>query len=377
MVENVDLDYLFLVWGIPVRNSPGAVNKQIYSIANRLTEDKKRVGILYISYNSVAARYNIEENSLNFRIRLLISRIVYSKFVSKIPLYFFKRSKGKNLTEKVKLYASGTELPSLNARRIVTSYWWAVLLAAQKYPREIIYFILYHDYTEDIMHSNKENVPLLQQAYRMSNLILANRDLSSKIGDNYPVITEGIDIEKFLCKGSINSKNEGMLLIPLRKNPLKGIEYAIPALNKIHDQFPEIKIVGYGDFDGNVPNFIDFKHIMPDKMLMEYFCRSTYFILPSVTEGIPEPLLEAMAGGCACISTASGGPQQVINNEVNGMLVPVKDPESIFTAFKKLYNEENLRRSVMEQAMRTASEYDLGRTYNDFINAIKFYENSS
>ena len=59
------------------------------------------------------------------------------------------------------------------------------------------------------------------------------------------------------------------------------------------------------------------------------------------------------------------------------MLVPVKDPESIFTAFKKLYNDEKLRRLVMEQAIITAGEYDLGRTYNDFINAIKFYENSS
>ena len=39
-------------------------------MAERLTEDNKRVGILYISYNSVAARYNIEENSLNFRISI-------------------------------------------------------------------------------------------------------------------------------------------------------------------------------------------------------------------------------------------------------------------------------------------------------------------
>ncbi|WMT50607.1 MAG: glycosyltransferase [Ferroplasma sp.] len=376
MVEDGDLDYLFLVWGIPIRNSPGAVNKQIYSIANRLAEDNKTVGILYISYNSVAAKYNIEKNSLNFRIKLLVSRITYTRFVSKIPLYFFKKSKGKNLSDRVKLYASGTDLPLLKPKHIVTSYWWAVLLAAQKYSREIIYFILYHDYTEDIRHSNMENVPLLQQAYKMSNLILANRDLASKIGKDYPVITEGIDIKEFLCKGSVNSKKEDILLIPLRKNPLKGIEYAIPALNMIHEQFPQVEIVGYGDFDGKVPNFIDFKHIMPDKMLIEYFCNSTYFILPSITEGIPEPLLEAMAGGCACISTASGGPQQVISNEVNGMLVPVKDPESIFTAFKKLYNESNLRRSIMEHAIRSAGNYDLGRTYNDFIKAIKFYENN-
>ena len=108
--------------------------------------------------------------------------------------------------------------------------------------------------------------------------------------------------------------------------------------------------------------------IITDKHL-----RTTYFILPSIIEGIPEPLLEAMAAGCACISTACGGSQEVINDGTNGIIVPVKDPDSMFMAFKKLYNVKDKTRYLMAEAMKSAVKFDLNRTYEDFINAINFY----
>ncbi len=376
MKDQREFDYIFILWGIPLRSKPGAVNRQIYSLASKLSMEKKKVGIIFVSYHSVTEKYKIDEGTCSScRLRLLISRILYSRLLSRIILYFYKIKNNNLLDPEIKLFTSGIYLPELKARKIVTSYWWAVLLAGELYPHEDIYFIVYHDYYNDIIHSNKENLPELEKAYKSSNLILANKELIKRFNGNYPLITEGIDTEKFRCIDNLNKKVDNMVLIPLRNNPLKGVEYAIPALKLIHDEFPEAKIVAYGDFQGNIPDFIDFKHVISDEMLKVYYCKATYFILPSVVEGIPEPLLEAMAGGCACISTTCGGPQEVITDGVNGILVPVKDPRAIFIAFKKLYSNKILTRSIMDRAMKTIANYDLNRTYEDFINAINFYRN--
>ncbi len=371
-------DYLFVLWGMPFRESPGAVNRQVYSLSNKLARDKKKVGIIFVSYYSVAKKYHMaRDGGMKFRIKSLLSGFLYSRFISRIPLYFFKKRNNSVLDREISLYASGIKLPLLDAGHVVTSYWWGVILAGQIYQKEKIYFIVYHDYYYDILNSNRENIGELEKAYSSSYIILANKALRKKFQWNPPLITEGIDTGKYRCNGDINSKIEDIILVPLRNNPLKGKEYAIPALKMIQSEFPEVKIVGYGDSMSDIPDFIDFQHVISDETLREYYCKATYFILPSIVEGIPEPLLEAMAAGCACISTACGGPQEVINDGVNGMLVPVKDPESIFVAFKKLYRDKNLTRSIMAQAMESAMKYDLNRTYDDFINAIKFYDSKN
>ena len=368
-------NYLFLLWGFSFRHNPGAVNTQIYSLASKLSKNKKNVGIIYISYNSVVKKYGMaNKNSSLFPISSFISRILYSGFISKIILYFYKKQNTGILDSKVKLYASGIHLPELNTDHVITSYWWAVLLAGEIYPKDSIYFIVYHDYYNDILHSNEKNIPQLQKAYSSSNLILASRELTKKFDGDYPLITEGIDIEKFTCKGTTNKEPNSMVLIPLRQNPLKGAEYAIPALLMIKKEFPQVEIVAYGDFTGKTPDFIDFRHVVSENELKELYCKATYFILPSIVEGIPEPLLEAMAGGCACISTACGGPQQVIDDGINGILVPVKDSNSIFSAFKNIYGNREITSSIMTEGKKTASKYDLNRTYNDFIDAVNFYE---
>ena len=374
MTKNKKLDYLFLLWGMSSHDSLGAVNGQIYSIANKLSKDKNKVGVVYISYYSVVRKYNmVSEKGILFRIKSYVSRIIYSRPISAIKTYFFRKKDGKILDRNIEIYLSGTHLKKFRVEHIVTSYWWAIMLAEKVYPHNDLYFIVYHDYCNDVLHSNSKNIPELQRAYKSSNLILANKALMGKFPGNYPLITEGIDIEKFKCKDGVNKKIDNMVLVPLRNNPLKGAEYAIAAMNMLHNEFPELKIVAYGDFTGDVNDFVEFKHVIQDEVLKEYYCKATYFILPSVVEGIPEPLLEAMAGGCACISTACGGPQEVIDDGVNGILVPVRDPVSIFSAFKKLYQNKNMTKTIMDKAITTTANYDLNRTYEEFKDAINFY----
>lgn len=78
------------------------------------------------------------------------------------------------------------------------------------------------------------------------------------------------------------------------------------------------------------------------------------FVLPSFYEGMPNALMEAMSMGIPCISTdcPCGGPRSLIENRVNGILVPVDDMVATSNAMKEIIEghefAENLSKHGLE-----------------------------
>ena len=86
------------------------------------------------------------------------------------------------------------------------------------------------------------------------------------------------------------------------------------------------------------------------------------FALTSLVEGLPIALLEAMALGLPSVATAVGGVPEVIENGVDGFLVPRKDVDAIADRILKLVDDSNLRRSFSLAAKKkVASRFTIGR----------------
>ncbi|MDQ2674359.1 MAG: glycosyltransferase family 4 protein, partial [Chloroflexota bacterium] len=67
------------------------------------------------------------------------------------------------------------------------------------------------------------------------------------------------------------------------------------------------------------------------------------FVLPSLWEGLPIALLEAMAAGLPSVATAVSGTRQVLTDEENGLLVPPDDAGAIAAAVARLVRHRELR----------------------------------
>lgn len=89
-----------------------------------------------------------------------------------------------------------------------------------------------------------------------------------------------------------------------------------------------------------------------------FIARSHIFVLSSGWEGFGNVIVEAMACGVPVISTRClSGPDEIIADGVNGILVPVGDRDAMALAILRLLNDEPLRRRLVEAGRKRAEDF--------------------
>ncbi len=92
---------------------------------------------------------------------------------------------------------------------------------------------------------------------------------------------------------------------------------------------------------------------VPHRDLPEYYALMDVFLHPSLRDGMPNALLEAMACEKAVIATAVGGIKEVVDDGKNGLLVDARDAEALARATLTLLASEEQRKALGQNARRT------------------------
>lgn len=185
------------------------------------------------------------------------------------------------------------------------------------------------------------------------------------------VIPNGIEIEKFKnIKNKIEFQNnqDKVILFVGSLRPVKGVKYLIMALEKVIKIYPNVKliIIGHGDEYSkllnlvkqlNLNDYVKFEGEISNDRVLEYMSSSDLFVLPSLSEGFPNVILEAMAEGLPIISTNVKGLDEMVKNNINGLLVKPKDPQDIAKKILKLINDENLRKKMSKNNINESTNY--------------------
>jgi glycosyltransferase involved in cell wall biosynthesis len=98
-----------------------------------------------------------------------------------------------------------------------------------------------------------------------------------------------------------------------------------------------------------------------------WISKSDVFVLTSDFEGFPNVIIEAMACGVPVISTnCPSGPDEIIENGRNGLLVPVDDENLLIEAMCNLVQDELLYAKIVEEGKRRVEEFALKRILNEY-----------
>ncbi len=226
-------------------------------------------------------------------------------------------------------------------------------------------------------------------------VILVNRamlnvqQLKNKKKFNFEVINNGIFKENNCIAGSIVKYNEQGSLIKEfclnnfivgsigRLSEEKGHKYLINAVGGLLAQGLNIRllIMGDGPERERLESLVERLGIEKEVYFSGYCKNSEYYLkyfnvmaLPSLTEGLPITLLEAMKNRVPIIATNVGGIPHVIENGIGGLLVLPKDVNALIENIKSIYENKLLRDTMTSNSYQVFLEY-----YTSEIMASKYH----
>ncbi len=104
----------------------------------------------------------------------------------------------------------------------------------------------------------------------------------------------------------------------------------------------------------------------------EYLSASDIFVLSSFLEGVPVVLMEAMAMECPCVATRITGIPEIIDDGVDGLLVPPGSAECLAKAIERLADDEGLARKFGAAGrVKVRAKYDLARNADRLCEVLR------
>ncbi|MBI5469514.1 MAG: glycosyltransferase [Deltaproteobacteria bacterium] len=180
-------------------------------------------------------------------------------------------------------------------------------------------------------------------------------------GSRFSAANDTAGIKKELGLGE-RSKVVGIVA---RLDPIKNHRSLIEAMDKVVKEFPDsvLLIIGDGPLRGELTELVSRLGLEKNIRLLgtrgdveRLLSIFDVFVLSSLSEGLPLTLLEAMASGRPIIATGVGGIPEVIENGVDGIIVPPGNTESLAKAITGLLND---RDRALKMGVMAKRKFDL------------------
>jgi len=162
----------------------------------------------------------------------------------------------------------------------------------------------------------------------------------------------------------------------------KRVNHLINIWGDVRQQYPNahLLIAGHGTEEQSLKQIAGEQVVFLGRLdnVVPYLQAADIFALPSVTEGLSNSLLEAMAAGTTCLATAVGGTPELIKDGVTGVLVEPDNPNALHKGLLRLLADANTRKAMAEAAHQVIlKDYQLQTTakrlrnlYNQLLQTV-------
>ena len=161
----------------------------------------------------------------------------------------------------------------------------------------------------------------------------------------------------------------------------KGQHYLLDLAERLSDDDWTFAVLGEGPAHKALEQDIQRRGLQEKVRLMgavenvdPWLYKASIFVFPSLMEGLPNALIEAMRSGLPCVSfDCDTGPRELIKNGENGYLVPPNDLEGLLENVERLITDEKLREKIGANARNSTHKFAMEEVSTELLN---FFEKS-
>lgn len=165
----------------------------------------------------------------------------------------------------------------------------------------------------------------------------------------------------------------------------KGINELVTAFQQLHETNPDIRLLLVGSFEDQLdPVLPETKQAIEQHPAIEwvgwqndirpFLAASDVFVFPSYREGFPNVVLQAGAMGLPSIVTNINGCNEIIQEGVNGILIPSHNQLALLEAMKR-FLDASLRKTLGEQARpQIANRYERKALWKELLSFYRSLE---
>ncbi|HAJ28084.1 MAG TPA: glycosyltransferase family 1 protein [Syntrophus sp. (in: bacteria)] len=204
--------------------------------------------------------------------------------------------------------------------------------------------------------------------------------LQSIVSEKSLVIIKGSGVDTGDFKPSPNKEVTPVVLMASRMLWDKGVGEFVAAAKILQQEGVAARFVLVGDIDHDNPSAVPAAKLKEwhdgkvveywghRKNMLEVFQGAHIACLPSYREGLPKVLLEAAACGLPIVTTDTPGCREIVRDQINGLLVPVKDIKALALALKNLIMNHALRLRMGERGRTIVeNEFSLEKVVDETI----------
>lgn len=181
----------------------------------------------------------------------------------------------------------------------------------------------------------------------------------------------GVELQRFTPV--IHQPHHKRLLYTGRLSAAKGVPILLQALQQVVRQHPDLTLTLVGDGPDrpalerlanelDLTPYLKFVGYQSQDAVREYLHNSDIFVLPSFSEGLPVALMEALAAGVPVVTTSVAGISELVEQDINGYLVPPGAVEPLAQRIDALLKDAALRQRLGQAGhIKVAQEFDLAK----------------
>jgi glycosyltransferase involved in cell wall biosynthesis len=233
---------------------------------------------------------------------------------------------------------------------------------------------------------------------RMPTMVVGSElfDLYSPFSSNIfqisPSLIKNSDIdlsERLFSTKEFGRRDVINLLFVGRLEPEKGLEFLFSAMRDFNDNSSvpcNLTIVGTAQKGSEgkeiiirerarqlgLSDSITWKgYVAYGNDLLNIYRNADIFVLPSLAEGIPKVLYEAMATGVPIICSKVGGIPDVITHSKNGLLISPGSSTELYSAIQELAGSPNLRATLIQAGFETVREHTSEKARDQIVRILE------